>query len=167
MTAKRAWLILLLLLMAGCSLEHTSSEEDVQQSTAYPVLSTELEEEWTLSSVMEDETLLVFTYEHVDGSRIELVHDPAIQGMDHRALREYVLSPEHTLTAAGVLHHSYMSVNHFVGEWQESEALQKTHFTFLERSQVFEDHAEVYYQIIAEDVPKEKMIQFIDSLDTV
>ncbi|WP_444685016.1 hypothetical protein [Alkalicoccus luteus] len=168
---KKIWIgICMLFILSACAGDESALDEADAGTNVSVLKPVQLNEDWELQQVVEDDNLIVSIYEHAEKGTVELIQDQQIQGLDPVELRDYLNDGNWAGDLNNPADGMPLAIHDYVGEWTSlSNPEERVQYTFVRQFDLFQTPAEglSYYQVIGQNVSESDVIEFVEALDRV
>lgn len=160
----------MLLLLSACANDEAALSEADEGTNVSVLKPVQLNENWELQEVVQDDNLIVSVYEHAEKGTVELIQDQQIQGLDPAELRDYLNDGNWTGDFHRPADGMPLAIHEYVGEWTSlPDPEERVQYTFVRQFDLFQTPADglSYYQVIGQNVSESDVIEFVEALDRV
>lgn len=163
-------LFILLLFLTACQNSESTLMEANEELPFHVLKPVELSEEWKIQNIIYEDDMVITIYENEENGVIEFIQDQNIQGLDHLQLKDFMKDGERVGDQLTETPPQPMMIDDYIGEWAVLNDHQwDMQYTFLRQFDLFQEPVQgvSYYQVIGRDVPAEKIIEFVETLNII
>ncbi|WP_147803122.1 hypothetical protein [Alkalicoccus halolimnae] len=167
---KKLLILLMICLFPACQNTEATLTE-AEESLPFHILQpSSLSEGWKVKETIYEEDLVVIVYKHEKEGTIELIQDQHIQGLNQKALKQYMEHGEWSSYNNLDTRHHTLVIDKYIGEWTIlPEEERKMQYTFVRQFDLYAEPRQgiSYYQVTGQDVTSEEVVSFVETLSGV